>query len=273
MLTPLFHRSYQKLFDYFRPQDDRFHPLPSSRTQSQFRVQGHAQATSGNITPLPDPREVSSSTPAWDPSSRTPGWTPSPSSTPAWDPSSRTPGWTPSPALTSTPAAADSHSPTEQAVPMEHVLFDPRLLNIKLKVKFTGGVHSNKEGVIAPSTLAGRPVLPYSHYKTCINYPPEWVSVIQPNVTRDEGLLVVIKGEHCGKYIRRVHFRYGSDNIPIADLAVVHHTEGAKDSLTGERLELTADNLGSVVEAPSDKALNKGLITALRTERRKIRAK
>jgi len=95
---------------------------------------------------------------------------------------------------------------------------------------------------------------------------------VPPNLTRDEGLLVVIKGEHCGKFVRRVHFRY-SDNIPIADLAVVNHSEGAKDNLTGERLELTADHLGSVFECPSDKALNKDLMTALRTKHRKIRAK
>jgi len=63
---------------------------------------------------------------------------------------------------------------------------------------------------------------------------------------RDEGLLVVIKGEYCGKLVCRIHFRYSSDNIPIADLAIVHHSGGAKDSLTGEQLELTADDLGSV---------------------------
>jgi len=57
------------------------------------------------------------------------------------------------------------------------------------------------------------------------------------------------------------------------DLAIVHHSEGAKDSLTGEQLELMADDLGSVAESPSDKALNKDLMTALRTKHRKIRAK
>lgn len=223
----------------------------------------------GSGTPLPDPREVSSSTPAWDPSSRTPGWTP------RWlsGPQAPEPRSSLSPAAPSTLTSAGPHVPTEQAAPTEHVLFDPRLLNIKIKVKFTGGEHENKEAVIAPSIFEGRPVLPFSFYKTRIHYPPKWVSVVQPNPTRDEGLLVVIKGEHCGKLVRRVHFRYDSDNIPIADLAVVHHFEGVKDNLTGEWLELTADDLGSVVEAPSDKALNKDLMTVLRTKHRKIRAK
>jgi len=175
------------------------------------------------------------------------------------------------PALTST--LLDPHAPTKQAAPMEHVLFDPRLLGIKLKVKFTGGAHKNKETDIASSIVDGRPVLPFTFYKTHINYPPKWVSIIPPNPTRDEGLLVVIKGEHCSKLVRQVHFWYGSDNIPIADLAVVHHSGGAKDSLTGERLELMADDLGSVTKAPSDKALNRDLMTALRTKHRKIHAK
>jgi hypothetical protein len=153
------------------------------------------------------------------------------------------------------------------------VLFDPRLLGIKIKVKFTGGIYENKEVDITPSIVDGQPVFPFKHYKTRINYPPEWVSVVPPNTKRDEGLLVVIKGEHCGKLVRRVHFRYDDDEKPIADLAVVHHAEGARDTLTGERLELTADDLGSVAEAPSDKALNKDLMTELRTKHRKIRAK
>jgi len=38
---------------------------------------------------------------------------------------------------------------------MEHVLFDPRLLGIKLKVKFMGGVHKNKETDIASSIVDG----------------------------------------------------------------------------------------------------------------------
>ena len=175
------------------------------------------------------------------------------------------------PAFTST--LLDHHAPTKQAAPIEHVLFDPRLLGIKLKVKFTGGAHKNKETDIASSIVGGQPVLPFMFYKTRINYPPKWVSIVPPNPTQDEGLLVIIKGEHCGKLVHRVHFRYGSDNIPIADLTVVHHSGGAKDSLTGEQLELMADDLGSVAKALSDKALNRDLMTALRTKHRKIHAK
>jgi len=56
---------------------------------------------------------------------------------------------------------------------MEHVLFDSRLLGIKLKVKFMGGAYENKETDIASSIVDGRPVLPFMFYKTHINYPPK----------------------------------------------------------------------------------------------------
>jgi len=57
------------------------------------------------------------------------------------------------------------------------------------------------------------------------------------------------------------------------DLAVVHYSGRARDSLTGEWLELMADDLGSVAKTPSNKALNRDLMTALRTKYRKIHAK
>jgi len=57
------------------------------------------------------------------------------------------------PALTLT--LLDPHAPTKQAAPMEHVLFDPQLLGIKLKVKFTGEAHKNKETDIASSIVDG----------------------------------------------------------------------------------------------------------------------
>ena len=195
MLTPLSHRSYWELFDYSRPRNDHFHPLPHLLSQP------FSLAQLGGITPLPDSREVLLSTPAWDPSSRTPGWTP------RWLSSPQPPesGSSVVP-LASASTSADPHALTKQAAPIEHVLFDPRLLGIKIKVKFMGGIYENKEVDITPSIVNGQPVFPFKHYKIRINYPPEWVSVVLPNTKQDEGLLVVIKGKHCGKLIHRVHF-------------------------------------------------------------------
>ena len=157
-----------QLFNYFQPRDDHFHPLPCPRPQPHGLVR---PVETGGITPLPDPQEVSLSTPAWDPSSRTPGWTPRWLSNPRAPESRSSPLPVVPPASTST--LLDPHAPTKQAAPMEHVLFDSRLLGIKLKVKFMGGAYENKETDIASSIVDGRPVLPFMFYKTHINYPPK----------------------------------------------------------------------------------------------------
>ena len=93
-----------------------------------------------------------------------------------------------------------------------------------------------------------------------------------PNPKRDNGLLVVIQGEHCGKHVRRIHHRYLDEQIKII-VAVVNRMEGAADRLTGEQLELDADQLCVSFETTDKKKQNDMLMTALREEARKTRAK
>jgi hypothetical protein len=48
-----------------------------------------------------------------------------------------------------------------------------------------------------------------------------------------------IKGDHCGKYVRRIHHRYHEDNgnkQALILLAVVEKGDGVADTLTGEQL-------------------------------------
>jgi hypothetical protein len=45
---------------------------------------------------------------------------------------------------------------------------------------------------------------------------------------------MVVKGEHCGKYVRRIHHRYHEDNgnkQALIILAVIKKVEGAADTL------------------------------------------
>jgi len=93
-----------------------------------------------------------------------------------------------------------------------------------------------------------------------------------PNATRDNGLLVIIKGEHCGKYVRRIHHRY-KDGEAIVILAVVIRVAGRVDSLSGEQLELDVSHLCVCHESKEDKVLNSFLMNALRAEARLVRAK
>ena len=134
-----------------------------------------------------------------------PDWS---SSTPAWDPLSQTPTQIPpcdsplhtsaSNSLSQTPAPLTSpHASSSQAV--THVLLDARLIGVALKVKITDGEHKGKELVIS---VDERLRIGYTVYKRLSYIRPDWVSPKHPNATRDNGLLVVIKGEHCGKSVR-----------------------------------------------------------------------
>ena len=89
---------------------------------------------------------------------------------------------------------------------------------------------------------------------------------------RDNGLLIVIKGEHCGKYVRWIHHWY-QDNIAIIISAIVTRVEGLPDVLTGEQLELEAEDLCVSLETKEEKKQNESIMTALRKQARKTHAK
>src|SRR6266571_2712907 len=78
------------------------------------------------------------------------------------------------------------------------------------------------------------------YYTTTQYLEPKSVTAKHPNPTRDNGLLVVVEGEHCGKYVRRIHHRYDNNKIGIISLAVVAKNPdgGAANELTGEQFEL-----------------------------------
>jgi hypothetical protein len=100
------------------------------------------------------------------------------------------------------------------------------------------------------------------------------VSSKNPNPTHDNGLLVVFQGEHCGKYVRRVHHRYHEDNGKkqvIIILAVVKRVNGAADILTGEQLKLDPDSLCLAFKMTKDKKLNANLMNSLCENARKRR--
>ena len=111
-------------------------------------------------------------------------------------------------------------------------------------------------------------------YNSSKGLAPAWVSSKSPNLTRDNGLLVVVKGEHCGKYVRRIHHRYHEDNGKkqvLVILAVIKRVDGTADTLTGEQLELDPDSLCLAVKTNEDKKLNANLMNSLRGNARKRR--
>lgn len=190
-------------------------------------------------------------------------------------PTPSTPSWNPVPSLNTSPdlipATAVSSSRTHPALP-QHPLLDSRLLGVQLKIIINGGNFKDKEMPITLELVAGKPSIRHVRYNTSESVDPAWVSPKYPHPTRDNGLLVVMKGEHCGKYVRRIHHRYDQETAIII-LGVMKRTENAADSLTGEQLELSADHLCVAVETKEDKKRNESVMTALREQARKIRAK
>lgn len=110
------------------------------------------------------------------------------------------------------------------------------------------------------------------HYNISQALPPEWVTPKNPNPTRDNGLLVVIKGEHCGKFAQRIRHHYNDEDKTqvVVIVAVVKKVGGVVDTLTGEQLELGIDSLCLAVETIEDKKLNVSLMNTLRESARKI---
>jgi hypothetical protein len=203
----------------------------------------------GNATPIPEPSLPSS--PAWDPSSRTP----QPNSDNA-EPSPNSPP-----------------NPFDDG-PSDHVLLDLRLLGTQLRVSVTGGKFDHKELTASVRSVDGQLSIQRLVYKSFQTLLPNWVTPKHPNPTRDNGLLVVIKGDHCGKYVRRIHHYYkGEDSEAIVLLAVVNRVSGHVDNLSGEQLDLDVSHLCVCEESKEDKWLNKSLMNSLREEARKTRAK
>lgn len=98
---------------------------------------------------------------------------------------------------------------------------------------------------------------------------PDSVKPKYPSATHSNGLLIVIKGEHCGKYVRRIGHKHDTTTTMI--LAVVKKINKSSDLLTGEQLELESEFLCTVPESTEEKKLNKDLMKELRTNFRTIR--
>ncbi|KAF8224435.1 hypothetical protein L208DRAFT_1311609 [Tricholoma matsutake] len=120
-------------------------------------------------------------------------------SSPAWNPSSRTP-WTPLPDFPEIKLASSSHqlpiSPQQQCP--AHPLLDLRLTGAKMKVSVMGGEHKDKEVAVTIMQVSGQLSIQFSHYKTSGFLP---LKQVYPHPTHDNGPLVVIDGEHCGKNV------------------------------------------------------------------------
>jgi ribosomal protein L24 len=285
-----------QLFDYRRPADERFYPLPRPRRFLGFRdlpVPGEISLPmpawilesigqfSGR-TQMAAPGETSSSMQAWDLESISPsgGRTPMPapgeipSSSPAWDPSSSTPlgagassvlrnwsdcGLDRGTASANGPGASSSHPPPPPPPASTHILLDPRLENIKVSAKVTGAGHTNKAMTVWGTVIDGRRRIVYSSNKALKDITMAQVVLSVPNPTRTDSLLVVIDGENIGTFVRRVtHEKNGATSLAVC--RVVTREKNCRDTVTATTLKLRAEDIALVAETKDEKALNQGIL-------------
>jgi hypothetical protein len=192
--------------------------------------------------------------------------------TPAWNLLSRTPecdifgGWMPIPSLSMLSVTLPPLSPIPS--PLEHPLLDPCLVGKMVRAAIVGSEHHKKQALVAIVHNSDKVALHQSWHQVSRFVEPKWVEVKPPNPTHDNGLLIVIKGEHCGKYVHRIHHRYENDDCqrPIMQLAVVDRGETGANVLTGEEIELMPEYLVQSFETDNEKQLNTNLMTAWRSQ-------
>ena len=193
----------------------------------------------------------------------------------AVDPSSVTPAWN---LPADQPVAAESPATTSQMASKQpdrpqYPLLDERLVGAQLRVVVNDGeTYMNRDVIVSIAKVDGVVSIRHYVYNTSKGLSPAWVSLKRPNPTWDNGLLVVVEGEHCGKHVRRIHHKYNEENgnkQVLIILAVVEKVDGAPDILTGEQFELGPDSLCLPVETNENKKLNANLMNSLRENARK----
>jgi hypothetical protein len=143
---------------------------------------------------------------------------------------------------------------------------------VDIKVIVDGGDYKARELDAFIKSMEGRLSIRRKKYNTLEYLAPEWVTPKYPNPTRENGLLVVIKGEHFGKFARRIYHRFaGGKAIPI--LSFVNRVAGQVPDTLGDRFEMDAFHLCVCTESGDSRKKNDTMMESLRNEARKKRAK
>ena len=112
------------------------------------------------------------------------------SSSPTWDLSSWTPMVTPELHIEPVLPSITQHSC------IQHPLLDPQLVGKKLKVVATGGSFKEKDILVDVVLMGEQLSIQHTNYKTSEFLSPKWIFPKHSNPTHDNGLLIVIHGEH-----------------------------------------------------------------------------
>ncbi|KAF8630585.1 hypothetical protein AX17_005397, partial [Amanita inopinata Kibby_2008] len=161
-------------------------------------------------------------------------------------------------------------APAPAPAPPVHILLDPRLEGVKVVAKVTGNGHKNKPMTVWGAVVVANRKIVHSVNKALKDLTGSIVDVEVPNPTRHEGLLVVIKGEYMGTFLRRVTHEGKGDDC-LADCRVVTRREGSPDEMTTTTLKFRAGDLACVAETKEERALNRDVLKAERAAVRRQR--
>lgn len=177
---------------------------------------------------------------------------------------STTPAWNPLSAVeehTILDPSGPSDQPTVRGQP-EHALLDPRLAGATVYVIETQD--PSKTIRVTLHSDHGTNSIRKIEYHTSVIVAPDSVLPKHPNPTHDNGLLLIIRGENCGRYVRRLHHRHRPGKSTLIIVCVMDIRPGSQDVLTDTFLELEVDHLVVVDETAVQKKLNKNLMAEAR---------
>lgn len=133
---------------------------------------------------------------------------------------------------------------------------------MKVKAVVNGGEWQRKNMIVYGALRDGQAKILGKFGKRLSILNPEWISLTLPDVTRHEGLLIIIKGENFGRFARRIHHGMaGSEKTAL--VAIVNRIEGQRDSMEKE-VHLTADYLAIVDETKEEKDFHSSVLDARR---------
>ncbi|KAF9044268.1 hypothetical protein BJ165DRAFT_1528826 [Panaeolus papilionaceus] len=148
--------------------------------------------------------------------------------TPPWNPKAiAAPLWLPLPSLSTSLHAAIPPA-------LSHPLLNRHLLNVPLKVKLTGGSFNGMDVVTSLKDISGTLGLFYIAQNKNTPIQPSWVTLRHPNPRRDNGLLVVVEGEHCGRFVHWIRHVDWTGVGMIIIVALMEHVAGQQDKIAGE---------------------------------------
>lgn len=144
----------------------------------------------------------------------------------------------------------------DESIPTyNHVLLNPALAGNIIKATIDDGNERKKDCVVSLHCINGVCSMRTTHYHTSVLLEGRNVTPKYPSPTHDNGLVLIIKGEHAGKHGRRLyHSKKNGQVYMILEVVVVQ--EGQKDTLTGQTLELSLDYLCVANESAKQKKIN-----------------